>query len=203
MALPDPITRKEMYLNKAATGSGSVPPEPVTREEMYLAEIANGGGGGGASSLADLSDVSIAAPQPDQALAYNAETRKWENKAPVGAVLFPVNDTETIAAINNVVSLLKSNAKSNGSSGVKIPYDGLTLVGNVLGGANRRLVPLLAIGNSNSIDLYLFTGGSTTGLFASFAADHADSDGLYRITFTFGETYAMIAATYVACPAMS
>lgn len=47
MALPDPVTRKEMYLNKAATGSGSVPPEPVTREEMYLAAIAEGGGGGG------------------------------------------------------------------------------------------------------------------------------------------------------------
>lgn len=163
-----------------------------------------GSGGGGANSLDDLSDVSIGGTlNQDQVLAYNAETRKWENKAPFGAVLFPVNDTETIAAINNVVSLLKSNAKSNGSSGVKIPYDGLTLVGDVLGAANSRLVPLLAIGKSNSIDLYLFTGGSTTGLFASFAADHADSDGLYRITFTFGETYAMIAATYVACPAMS
>lgn len=45
MSVPDPVTRKEMYLNKAATGSGSIP-DPVTREEMYLAEIANGGGGG-------------------------------------------------------------------------------------------------------------------------------------------------------------
>lgn len=47
MALPEPITRKEMYLSKAATGEGNVPPEPVTREEMYLAKIAENGGGGG------------------------------------------------------------------------------------------------------------------------------------------------------------
>lgn len=51
MALPDPVTRKEMYLNKAATGSGRIPPEPVTREEMYLEAIAEGGGGGGNNDL--------------------------------------------------------------------------------------------------------------------------------------------------------
>lgn len=55
MALPEPITRKEMYLSKAATGEGNVPPEPVTREEMYLAEIAAGGGGGGGGALPSAS----------------------------------------------------------------------------------------------------------------------------------------------------
>lgn len=64
MALPDPVTRKEMYLNKAATGSGSVPPEPVTREEMYLAEIANGGGGSGGGSQEPL--VLTAVPYSEQ-----------------------------------------------------------------------------------------------------------------------------------------
>lgn len=45
--LPEPVTREEMYLNKAATGSGSIPSEPITREEMYLEALAQGGGGGG------------------------------------------------------------------------------------------------------------------------------------------------------------
>jgi hypothetical protein len=72
MALPNPITRKEMYLNKAATGEGNVPPEPVTREEMYLnAILQGGGGGGGASSLADLSDVDISNPGEAQVLMYS------------------------------------------------------------------------------------------------------------------------------------
>ena len=36
MSLPDsPNTRREMYLNAIATGSG-VPDEPYTREEMYV-----------------------------------------------------------------------------------------------------------------------------------------------------------------------
>lgn len=48
-ALPsEPITRKEMYLAKAA-GVAVETPEPVTREEMYLDAIAESGGGGGVS----------------------------------------------------------------------------------------------------------------------------------------------------------
>lgn len=52
--LPDPVTRVEMYLNKAATGSGDIPSEPVTREEMYLEALAQGGGGGGDVSVVSL-----------------------------------------------------------------------------------------------------------------------------------------------------
>ena len=45
--IPDePLTRVEMYLNKIATGSGNTPDEPLTRVEMYLDEIAENGGGG-------------------------------------------------------------------------------------------------------------------------------------------------------------
>lgn len=58
MSLPEPVTRKEQYLAKAATGSGSIPSTPVTREEMYLAEIANGGGGGGRDMMVvHVSDI--------------------------------------------------------------------------------------------------------------------------------------------------
>lgn len=42
----EPITRKEMFMAKAAGQSVNVP-EPITREEKYLAAIAASGGGGG------------------------------------------------------------------------------------------------------------------------------------------------------------
>lgn len=45
MALPDePLTRSEQYLNRTATGSGTIPDEPLTRAEMYLNKIATGSG---------------------------------------------------------------------------------------------------------------------------------------------------------------
>lgn len=44
--LPEPITRKEKYLAKAAGMEViDLPEEPLTREEKYLAVIAEGGGG--------------------------------------------------------------------------------------------------------------------------------------------------------------
>lgn len=44
MSLPEPVTRKEQYLNSIATGNNSGKPGyPVTREEMYLDAIAEGG----------------------------------------------------------------------------------------------------------------------------------------------------------------
>ena len=41
-----PITRKEMFLAKAA-GQNIETPEPITREEMFLSKISGGGSGGG------------------------------------------------------------------------------------------------------------------------------------------------------------
>jgi hypothetical protein len=45
MALPDnPLTRGEQYLNRIATGEGTIPDEPLTRFEQYLDYIAKNGG---------------------------------------------------------------------------------------------------------------------------------------------------------------
>lgn len=45
MALPnEPLTRTEQYLNRTATGSGTIPDEPLTRAEQYLNKIATGSG---------------------------------------------------------------------------------------------------------------------------------------------------------------
>ena len=47
MAIPDkPESRAEMYLNKIASGSGTIPAQPESRLEQYLDAIARNGGGG-------------------------------------------------------------------------------------------------------------------------------------------------------------
>lgn len=56
-----PITRKEMFMAKAA-GQDVAPPEPITREEMFLADIAEheeGQGGGGGSGGAFIVEYTI------------------------------------------------------------------------------------------------------------------------------------------------
>lgn len=54
--LPEPKSRKESYLAKAAGMSVEVPEQPESREEQYLAAIAEGGGGGGTSDFDKLSN---------------------------------------------------------------------------------------------------------------------------------------------------
>ena len=43
-------------------------------------------GGGSATNLSDLQDVSIISPTTGQVLTYNSATQKWENKASTGGV---------------------------------------------------------------------------------------------------------------------
>lgn len=50
--------------------------------DQYLSALGlnSSGGGGGATSLVDLLDVSISNPSNGQALVYNSTTQKWENQ---------------------------------------------------------------------------------------------------------------------------
>lgn len=48
--LPEPKSRKESYLAKAAGMDVTIPEQPESREEQYLNAIAEGGGGGGGTS---------------------------------------------------------------------------------------------------------------------------------------------------------
>lgn len=72
-------------------------PEPITRKEMYLNAIARngGGGGGGSSTLSGLTDVDISNPSDGQTLVYNATSGKWENGAGGGGGVLVVNITGT------------------------------------------------------------------------------------------------------------
>ena len=75
--IPDePLTRVEMYLNKIATGDGDVPKEPKTRVEMYLAEIAENGDDGGV----DPGDISLVTLNVSQNGTTNAPSGKAYNK---------------------------------------------------------------------------------------------------------------------------
>lgn len=48
MAIPnEPLTRAEQYLNRKATGGGTIPEFPLTRTEQYLNKIATSGGENG------------------------------------------------------------------------------------------------------------------------------------------------------------
>lgn len=75
--IPDePLTRVEMYLNKIATGDGDVPEVPLTRMEQYLAEIAENGGGGGV----DPESITLTTLNVSQNGTTNAPTGKAYNK---------------------------------------------------------------------------------------------------------------------------
>lgn len=54
--LPEPKSRKESYLAKAAGMETTIPETPESREEQYLAAIAEGGGGGGTSDFDQLTN---------------------------------------------------------------------------------------------------------------------------------------------------
>ena len=74
--IPDePLTRVEMYLNKIATGDGDVPEVPLTRMEQYLAEIAENGGGG-----VDPESITLVTLNVSQNGTTNAPSGKAYNK---------------------------------------------------------------------------------------------------------------------------
>lgn len=79
----DPVTRKEMFLAKAA-GQNVTTPVPITREEMFLEKIAENGG---ASSWNDLKDkpfgAEIVVIVPETTLTYTGEESDDENAIPV------------------------------------------------------------------------------------------------------------------------
>lgn len=68
MTLPEPKSRKEQFLAKAAGEDVGTLPDPASREEEYLSAIAEGGSGG--------SGVKVTALTQDE---YDALATKDEN----------------------------------------------------------------------------------------------------------------------------
>jgi len=89
---------------------------------LTVADVGGGGGGGGGfENFVQLLDVNIAAPQPDQALHYNAVSSKWEQtpevKVDATTRNFNVVTEGAIGLVNN-----------SGSSNIAIQAGGEVLV---------------------------------------------------------------------------
>lgn len=83
-----PITRKEMFLAKAA-GMDVATPEPITREEMFLSKISGSGGGSGGTGGVEL-NIAYGDTEPEDITKLWCKTSKaqkvtakkeltWEN----------------------------------------------------------------------------------------------------------------------------
>ena len=63
----------------------------------FLEENGVGGGGGGATDLDGLTDVTIAAPSNLQGLIYNSGSGQWENASIAGPVLTVLDDLADVS----------------------------------------------------------------------------------------------------------
>lgn len=232
MALPDPVTRKEMYLSKAASGSGNVPPEPVTREEMYLAEIAKGGGSGGATSLKDLSDVKITGPTIGDTLVYReSPVRGWfnskynfsnlsgisSNAAERGVPLLNTRDSEVVFDYYQCAESINYNAEATQAfmqiiSLLKTSAKASGKVGTKVSTDAAGMLSQIAniadkkkripIAKFGDYEFCLKGRISTNKML--FSCADTDADGLYDITVAIdsGAGAIYITVEYTACPAM-
>lgn len=105
--IPDPITREETYLAKAA-GSDVNVPKPITRTEFFLNEIIERGGGGGGDITVD-SELSSSSKNPVQnrvinaALTAKADLSALNSKQDVITVTAVTGTTPSITLTDNTV----------------------------------------------------------------------------------------------------
>lgn len=66
----------------------------MTNLEATIVNIAGASGGGGASTLANLTDTDITSPTDGQVLTYNGTTGKWGNQTPSGVAESVVGTVE-------------------------------------------------------------------------------------------------------------
>lgn len=111
-------------------------------------------------------------------------------------------DGSSAESLIQVLTMLKSSAKSSGKSGVKIPYplaSGLIALINNIPDSKKKM-PMLAIGQYT---FNLQSRYSTTMM--AFAGTDIDADGVYDISFILDGSAEVgyIIVGYTACPTMS
>lgn len=111
-------------------------------------------------------------------------------------------DDSSAESLIQVLTMLKSSAKSSGKSGVKIPFPLasvlITLINNIPD--SQKKMPMLTIGQYT---FNLQSRYSTTMM--AFAGTDIDADGVYDISFILDGSAEVgyITVGYTACPAMS
>jgi len=102
--IPDePLTRVEMYLNKIATGSGNTPDKPLTRMEMYLDEIAENGSGSDIT-LETLNVSQNGTTNAPDGVAYNKVTANVPNSYAAGDAGKVVSNGALVSQTNETVT---------------------------------------------------------------------------------------------------
>lgn len=117
MGLPDPINRKETFLNAAATGDTSRLPDPITREEQYLQAIAEGGGSGGGLPIESIGE----------GLAYDAETGELSATGMSVAIDDEI-DSASVHPVQNKVIAAALDDKADTSDLREWQRPGLTMI---------------------------------------------------------------------------
>lgn len=131
----EPITRKEMFLAKAA-GMDIKTPEPITREEMFISMISGGGtGGSGGGEKADICTLTIVSGEliiSDTATALlivPIDTDEGYYKSSKTA-------TEPFATLHNVENVKRRTvAFLRLTNSMRINADGCTVIAQFTAGA--------------------------------------------------------------------
>lgn len=117
MALPDePLTRSEQYLNRTATGGGTIPEEPLTRTEMYLNKIATGSGNTPDEPLTRM----------EQYLDYIAENGGGGSSITVEPLTVTQNGTQTAPSGKAYSPVTVNVPQPSGTKNITISQNGTT-----------------------------------------------------------------------------
>lgn len=105
--VPVPSSGQTGYLKEDGSWKEPVIANPTGTASDTLTKVLIGDtiyrmSGGGASTLAELTDVNISSPQSGEALVYNATTQKWENRVVSGGEATSANygSYETLGETN-------------------------------------------------------------------------------------------------------